>query len=43
VIVYPNEITRIDTQVRHPGRYVMHCHILDHEDNEMMRPIQPGG
>jgi len=21
-----------------PG-YVWHCHILDHEDNEMMRPI----
>jgi spore coat protein A len=23
-----------------PG-YVWHCHILDHEDNEMMRPYQP--
>ena len=22
-----------------PG-YVWHCHILDHEDNEMMRPYQ---
>jgi FtsP/CotA-like multicopper oxidase with cupredoxin domain len=22
-----------------PG-YVWHCHILDHEDNEMMRPFQ---
>ena len=22
-----------------PG-YVWHCHILDHEDNEMMRPLQ---
>jgi spore coat protein A len=21
-----------------PGRYVWHCHILEHEDNEMMRP-----
>ncbi|MDH5441401.1 MAG: multicopper oxidase domain-containing protein, partial [Candidatus Bathyarchaeota archaeon] len=20
--------------------YVWHCHILDHEDNEMMRPLQ---
>jgi len=20
------------------GRYVWHCHILEHEDNEMMRP-----
>ncbi len=27
------------------GRYVWHCHILEHEDNEMMRPyevIAPG-
>src|SRR5256885_17056500 len=23
-----------------PG-YVVHCHILDHEDNEMMRPYLP--
>jgi spore coat protein A, manganese oxidase len=23
-----------------PG-YVWHCHILDHEDNEMMRPYHP--
>jgi FtsP/CotA-like multicopper oxidase with cupredoxin domain len=23
-----------------PG-YVWHCHILDHEDNEMMRPYTP--
>jgi spore coat protein A len=21
------------------GRYVWHCHILEHEDNEMMRPF----
>ena len=20
--------------------YVFHCHVLDHEDNEMMRPIR---
>ncbi|MGA9542381.1 MAG: multicopper oxidase domain-containing protein [Candidatus Sulfotelmatobacter sp.] len=20
------------------GRYIWHCHILEHEDNEMMRP-----
>jgi spore coat protein A len=28
-----------------PGRYVWHCHILEHEDNEMMRPyeILPAG
>ena len=23
-----------------PG-YIWHCHILDHEDNEMMRPYTP--
>ncbi len=22
------------------GRYVWHCHILDHEDNEMMLPYE---
>jgi spore coat protein A len=22
------------------GRYIYHCHILDHEDNDMMRPLQ---
>jgi spore coat protein A, manganese oxidase len=21
------------------GRYVWHCHLLEHEDNEMMRPF----
>ncbi|MGY6706783.1 MAG: multicopper oxidase domain-containing protein [Rhizobiaceae bacterium] len=23
-----------------PGPYVVHCHLLDHEDNDMMRPIR---
>jgi spore coat protein A len=22
------------------GKYVWHCHILEHEDNEMMRPFE---
>jgi spore coat protein A len=22
------------------GKYVWHCHILEHEDNEMMRPYE---
>ncbi len=29
----------------YPGRYVWHCHNLEHEDNEMMRPyevVEPG-
>jgi spore coat protein A len=24
----------------YPGRYVWHCHTLEHEDNEMMRPYE---
>jgi spore coat protein A, manganese oxidase len=29
----------------YPGRYVWHCHTLEHEDNEMMRPyaVLPSG
>jgi spore coat protein A len=26
--------------VGYPGRYDWHCHILEHEDNEMMRPYE---
>jgi spore coat protein A len=22
------------------GRYVFHCHMLEHEDNDMMRPFE---
>lgn len=38
VTAYPGEITRIKARFDLPGRYVWHCHIVDHEDNEMMRP-----
>jgi spore coat protein A len=24
----------------YPGKYVWHCHVLEHEDNEMMRPYE---
>jgi len=24
----------------YPGKYVWHCHLLEHEDNEMMRPYE---
>jgi spore coat protein A len=24
----------------YPGRYVFHCHMLEHEDNDMMRPFE---
>jgi FtsP/CotA-like multicopper oxidase with cupredoxin domain len=38
VIAYPEEVTRIKASFDLPGLYVWHCHILEHEDNEMMRP-----
>jgi bilirubin oxidase len=42
VIAYPDEITRIKARFDTAGRYVWHCHIVEHEDNEMMRPMQVG-
>jgi len=44
VIAYPDEITRIKAKFDIAGLFVWHCHILEHEDNEMMRPyrvVQP--
>jgi FtsP/CotA-like multicopper oxidase with cupredoxin domain len=38
VIAYPGEVTRIKARFDVAGLYVWHCHIIDHEDNEMMRP-----
>jgi spore coat protein A, manganese oxidase len=35
----PGMVTRIIVKFEgYPGRYVWHCHVLEHEDNEMMRP-----
>lgn len=42
VIAYPGEITRIKAKYDLPGLFVWHCHILEHEDNEMMRPFAVG-
>jgi len=37
----PGACTRIIVNFSgYPGRYVWHCHILEHEDNEMMRPYE---
>ncbi|MEI8015057.1 MAG: multicopper oxidase [Nitrospira sp.] len=38
VIAYPGEITTVKAKFEIPGLYVWHCHIVEHEDNEMMRP-----
>jgi len=42
VLAYPGEITRIQATFNLAGLYVWHCHILEHEDNEMMRPFYVG-
>ncbi|HUJ41170.1 MAG TPA: multicopper oxidase domain-containing protein, partial [Candidatus Acidoferrales bacterium] len=41
VQAHPGMVTRIITRFEgFTGRYVWHCHILEHEDNEMMRPYE---
>lgn len=42
VIAYPGQVTRVRVQFNTPGQYVWHCHIVEHEDNEMMRPYRIG-
>lgn len=42
VIAYPSQVTRVRVQFNTPGQYVWHCHIVEHEDNEMMRPYRIG-
>jgi FtsP/CotA-like multicopper oxidase with cupredoxin domain len=42
VIAFPGEITRVKATFDLAGLYVWHCHILEHEDNEMMRPYVVG-
>ena len=38
--VNPNEIVELAVRFEtHNGRYMYHCHILEHEDRDMMRPI----
>ncbi|MGI5881592.1 MAG: multicopper oxidase family protein [Dethiobacteria bacterium] len=35
------KVTSIVTHFReHTGDYIWHCHILEHEDNDMMRPLK---
>jgi spore coat protein A len=40
VLAFPGEVTRVLVTFRRSGTYVYHCHILSHEDHEMMRPYQ---
>ncbi len=37
-VMYPGTVTRIIAKFDIAGEYVWHCHILSHEDHEMMRP-----
>ncbi len=42
VIAYPGEATSVKAKFDNPGLFVWHCHIVEHEDNEMMRPYRIG-
>ncbi len=42
VIAYPGQVTRVRATFDTAGQYVWHCHIVEHEDNEMMRPYRIG-
>jgi spore coat protein A, manganese oxidase len=42
VQAHPGEVTRIIAYFDIAGKYPFHCHILEHEDNEMMRPFEVG-
>jgi spore coat protein A len=45
VRVPPGTVVKIIAHFDIPGEFVYHCHFLDHEDHEMMRPFKvvPGG
>src|SRR6266545_672611 len=42
VLVYPSKVTRVKAKFDIPGLFVWHCHIISHEDHEMMRPYCVG-
>jgi spore coat protein A len=37
--MFPGEVTRIIAKFDIAGNYVWHCHILSHEEHDMMRPL----
>ena len=41
-IIPPGYMGKVIAKFDRPGRYVWHCHILSHEDHEMMRPFYVG-
>ena len=43
VIALPGQVTRVRAKFITPGQFVWHCHIVEHEDNEMMRPYSIDG
>ena len=42
VTALPDQVTYIRARFDKPGRFVWHCHILSHEDHEMMRLLYVG-
>ena len=40
VVCPPGQVTRVHLTFNRPGKYVYHCHILSHEDHDMMRWYQ---
>jgi FtsP/CotA-like multicopper oxidase with cupredoxin domain len=42
VVALPGQVTKIQLTFDIAGYYVWHCHILSHEDNDMMLPFCVG-
>jgi spore coat protein A len=42
VIAFPDEVTRVKALFDRAGLFVWHRHLVEHEDNEMMRPYRVG-
>ena len=42
ITALPGQVTRIKATFDKPGQFVWHCHILSHEDHEMMRTLCVG-
>jgi spore coat protein A len=40
VVCPPGQVTRVQVTFDRPGKYVYHCHILGHEEHDMMRWYQ---